>query len=183
MKIQEIKDLNSLIWEKTNDDPETAFDFFKEKWKKLTFDDKRLLYRCINTPLPGEPIGDYSAYLEAKNKRPTQNERDKSYLITICSSLITDYIINELNNQPNFRQFLRCGESIGPSEIACVFMLLKDLKYLDNTFEEIEEVIAPLFNLNQNTIHSYFKDPGKLKIAARKFKQKINESSLVNRKH
>ena len=42
MKIQEIIDIKSMVMEKLDNEPENAFDFFKEKWKKLTFNDKEI---------------------------------------------------------------------------------------------------------------------------------------------
>ena len=168
MKIQEMRDLCSLISEKIAEDPEIAFDFFKKNWEKLTLDEKKLFVKCRENP--------QLVTIDPRNIKHsfTQEEMDKSNLAAICRSLITDYIYQELNGQQVFAH-LKCGETIKPVDIACVFKLLKDHKYIDNTLPEIEQVIRQVFNLKKNTtIGSYLNDPEKLRTATIKFKKLIN---------
>ena len=174
MKIQEIRDLCSLISEKITQDPETAFDFFKKKWEKLTLDEKKLYVKCLENP--------QMITIDSLNMKhvSTPQEKDHSYMGSVCCSQITDYIYHELNGQQVFAH-LKCGEKIKAIDIACVFKLLKDHKYIDNTLPEIEQVMRQVFNFKKNaTIGSYLNDPEKLRVATNKFKSLISNHRARN---
>lgn len=167
MKIEEIKELDELIWKKLNEDSENVLDFFKEKWKKLNFDDKKLFANFrgkFNPSIIYGTVGWTDINIEIQN---------------VYRSQINEFINKELSGQPVLIP-LKCGKNIKPVDIVCVFKLLYELEYIDNTLPEIEAFIMHGFNFkNRKTIESYLNDPGKLKTAARKFKKLVDQSTLV----
>jgi len=167
MKIQEIKNFDELISKKLKNDPENAFHFFKEGWKKLTLDDKKI----------------FASYHGKFNPSPTYNPSMNSdmefQIMSAYRSQIYEFINKELSGQPVIGH-LKCGKGIRPIDITCVFKLLYDLDYLDNTLPEIEEIIIQVFNFkNRGTIESYLDDNSKLKSSAKKFKKLVDTSALI----
>jgi hypothetical protein len=173
--IKELSEIRARIEHLITTDPENAFDEFKKSWSDLEFDDKRylspVLLNFTSNRVNNEP--DYSnEYTHVGKDYPLQQ---------ICCTAINQYINDEFSGRLNIQK-LQIGPGITPKDIAAVFKLLFDLKYIDNSLSEIEEVIVPLFQLKDNTtIDRYLNNNSQLVAAAKRFQKAINRADLVNR--
>ncbi len=150
--------------------PENAFSFFKEKWNELNFDQKKTSSTFLSKFLLERITIDADHPQTADNFEATQ----------VVSLEIYNYVKDEIEGRPNLGH-LNLGPGKGVNDISAVFKLLYDLKYIDNTLPELEQVIIRIFNLKDNhTVMSYFNDNGKLTSAAIEFKNAVNESILAN---
>ena len=174
MNFQEIVSFQKMILKSITEDPETGFTLFKEEWMKLSFKDKRLaapllIKYCLDKV--NEPFDDKYSHTEYNYKISSTK---------VALSAVYNFIDDEFRGRLNFRH-LKLGPNIKLVDITAVFKLLYDLKYLDNNFSGIEQVIVRLFDLADNTtVSSYLNDPQKLKKAAQNFKKAVVESKLIS---
>ncbi|BFG70151.1 hypothetical protein KACHI17_10320 [Sediminibacterium sp. KACHI17] len=174
MTFKEIVDFQKRILDSILENPENGFASFKAEWMKLTFEDKRLaapllIKYCMDKV--NEPFDEKYKMDDYEYKIKTEK---------IALSAMYNFIDDEFRGRLDFGH-LKFGPKIKPVDITAVFKLLYDLKYLDNTLSDIEQVIVRLFDLPDNTtISSYLADSQKIKGAAVEFKNAIAGSVLAS---
>lgn len=150
--------------------PEGAFEFFLTQWKALTFEEKRTI-----SP---EIINITSKILSTDWSFHPQGNNDRFYEKRMAATQVTNFLIDEANENP-YKGTLKLGKTIDAIDIALVFRLLYDFKYVDNDLGQIEDVIKTTFDLPDNTtINSYLNDTAKLIKAHAEFKKLVATSKL-----
>ena len=156
--------INSIIA-----NPDEALTDFRKKWNTLVFDSKRNIAPFI-----------MKFCMERANSENYHPQRPENYEITrLCANAIYNIIYDEFQGLPSYGH-LELGENIKPVDIAAVFKILKEIKYINNTSIEIADVIIKVFNIEANTtILSYLEENSKMGLAAQDFITKIKDSKLV----
>jgi hypothetical protein len=172
MTLFELQESQDEIISAIHQKPSDAYEVFLKCWDSISdIDDKRILATEIIKECDATNSRDgYELPLDA---------RRQFKLRKLCCSKIAIYISDDLNGRPWFGT-LKLGPGIADKEIAAVFKLLKDLKYIENTNQEISQVISRVIEGKESSFFSYLENPErKLKNAAIEFKKRVNDCAFV----
>lgn len=169
MSLQEEENFKNEVINSIISNPENALINFKKNWNNLVFESKRNLAPFI-----------MKFCTERVNSENFNPQRPENYEITkLCANAIYNIINDDFSGKPDFGH-LKLGKNIKPVDIAAVFKILYDIEYIDNSLNEIAEIIKQVFNLKDNTtVESYLEENTKLNTACTDYLTKIKSSQLV----
>lgn len=145
--------------------PGSAFEYFKKEWGNL-----EPAYRKIASV---QVLKLCNSYIENDSFSSMPEDRQRVEIYKITCSFISAYIENDLSGKPD-TPTLKIGPKTSLKDIAVIFKLMHDLKYIKNSHPDIERFIKSSFNLpEKSTIFSYLENPKELEIALLKLKNKI----------
>ena len=145
MKVENINTIKKFItnlMEGLMNEPEITFEGFKDKWPKLSDEERQITTKIIEGIILHNPLDE---------KLKTYDELFESKIYWLAIAQICEKPIENGEFIEDEFPKLKLGEGVNLNQMCLLFMQLKQERYITSSYDLIAEALSMIFNIEFKT--------------------------------